>query len=108
MALGAFTVDNEIGRKGGPLSMARLTVVGDTSYPTGGTVGFAALVAAALGITGIVVEAVVHQGPVTADFLITYDKANDKLTARVASTGVEVANAVNMSGTTFELLVIGK
>lgn len=108
MSLGAFTVANEIGRKGGPLSMARLTIVGDASYPTGGTPDFAALVATALGITGIEIEAVIHQGPVTADFAVAYDKANDKLTARVISTGAQVANAVDLSGTTFEVLVIGK
>jgi hypothetical protein len=106
MSLGAITVDNEIGRKGGPLSMARISFLGDDSYPTGGTAGFAALVAAKLGVTGVTIEAVVQQN--NSDHVARYDKTNDKLLVQLMSTGAEVAGAVDLSGITFELLVIGK
>lgn len=106
MSLGAMTLSNEIGRKGGPISQARISFLGDDSYPTGGTAGLNALVAAALGVTSVVIEAVVQQN--LSDHVARYDKTNDKLMVQLMSTGAEVANAVDLSGTTFELLVIAK
>ena len=108
MALGAITGVAAVGHEGGPEFIERVTIVGDGSYPTGGTALFQAAVRAALGKGNLELLAVIHQGPIGADFVIAYDKANDKLTARVASTGVEVAGAVDMSGTTLEALIFAK
>ena len=107
MSLGAIAVSKEAGREGGPVIAARITVVGDDSYPTGGTAGFAALVAAALGIAGTLDILAVEQQSLS-DHVARYDRANDKLIFQLMSTGAEVANAVNLSGITFQLLVTAR
>jgi hypothetical protein len=101
-----MTKESEIGRSGGPGFLGRVSFLGDDSYPTGGTAGFAALVAALLPATGLTVMGVVQQN--NSDHICRYDKANDKLVVQLASTGAEVANAVDLSSVTFELLVFGK
>lgn len=106
MALGTITKVAEIGRSGGPVSLALISFAGDGAYPTGGTAAFAAAVAAKLPATGMEILAVVQQN--NSDHLCRYDKTNDKLVVQLVSTGAEVANTTNLSGVTFELLVIGK
>jgi len=110
MALGTFTVDSEVGRRGGYHMNTRISFLGDTSYPTGGTAGFKALVAAALGIENpdadFEVLGVYQQN--LSDNVPLYDRTNDKLLMQVMSTGVEVANAVNLSGITFEVVVLAR
>lgn len=106
MALGTITKDAEVGRQGGPLSLALISFLGDDSYPTGGTTAFAAAVAAVLPATGMEILAVVQQN--NSDHVCRYDKTNDKLLVQLMSTGAQVAGAVDLSGITFELLVIGK
>lgn len=108
MALGAITSTAAVGHENGPIFIEAVTIVGDDSYPTGGTTGAEALIRAALGKGDVDVLAVIHQGPIGADFALSYDKANDTLIARVWSTAAEVGNGTNMSGTTFECLVIAK
>ena len=98
----------EVGREGGPVIVGRVTFPGDDSYPTGGTADFTDFIKAAFDDAGIEVLAVIQDGPVAADFRLDYDKANDKLVATVPSTGAQVANAVDMSSTTFECLIVAK
>lgn len=84
----------------------RIEFDGDDAYATGGTAGFLATIRSALA----------HQAPVTilgvlpqdcGAFLPIYDYANDKLIVRQLSDGAEVANAADLSGTKFNLIVIG-
>ena len=106
MALGAIVKGVEVGRSGGPVVLINATIVCDDDYTTGGTVGFQAILRAALDVGDIEILAVVQQN--IGDFRAMYDKANDKLIVDVMSAGVEVANAADISGTTFELLVVAK
>ena len=101
------TLTSEVGREGGPVIAARISFLGDDSYPTGGSINFAAFVGAALGVgSNLQILAVIPQNNSNND--LRYDATNDTLIALVASTGVEVANTTDLSGTTFEALVIAK
>jgi hypothetical protein len=89
----------------GPLFVDRVTLVGDALYPTAGTVGFAAALKALRGDSREIVS-VVDEGVATNS--IQYDKTNDKLLCYVRATGLQVANNVDLSGTTFKLVVTSK
>lgn len=103
MALGTITLADKASR---PIFYDHISVPGDGSYPTGGTVDFEGSFQAATGVKGgREVDAVIDVGGDASTYLL-YNKATDKLMAFVRTTGVEVANAVNLSGTTFKLLVI--
>lgn len=108
MSLGTITGVAAVGQEGGPIFVERVTIVGDDSYPTGGTTGAEALIQAALGKGSVEILAAIHQGPVASDFALSYDKAADTLVARVWSTGAQVGNSVDLSGVTFEMLIIAK
>jgi len=71
----------------------------DASYPTGGEV----VTPAALGLASILF---MHVGS-KAGNLIQYDAANAKLMAYVSSTGVQVANAVDLSAVIVRVRVVG-
>lgn len=105
MSLGTITQIEEVGRSGGPIILALVTIVGDDDYTTGGTVAFQDFIRAELD-ADVELLAVIQQN--IGDFRAMYDKANDKLIVDVMSTGVEVANATDISGTTFELLIVAK
>jgi hypothetical protein len=106
MALGASARVDAVGQRGGPVIVELITVVGDDSYTTGGTLLFEAFVQAALGRGAVTLLGVVQQN--IGDLRAMYDAAADSLIVDVMSTGVEVANAADLSSTTFELLVICK
>jgi hypothetical protein len=84
-----------------------LTFAGDTSYPTGGTLGFGAAVKAYYG-DGRQVLAVVGQD--CGGYFVSYEPSTDALKvwkcAGSAAPAVEVTNATNLSGVTFNALVI--
>lgn len=107
MALGTITlVDQAQKSPSTPVFLDEVTIVGDGSYPTGGTVGFQALFRAATGIKeNRIIDAVIDIGGIAGHYPL-YDAANDKLMTFVRTTGVETANAVNLSATTFRVLVI--
>lgn len=105
MALGTLTVSGSSGgAPSAPIFRDHVSVPGDSSYPTGGSPLLAAFQAAAGVKSGRVID-VVHDVGGVAGYYPVYDKANGKLLIFVRTTGVEVANAVNLSGTTFKLLV---
>lgn len=112
MAIGtpALATGGKAGAKpSAPLYALRVSFAGDGSYPTGGTVDFEGTLQAAFasaGLKGLAVLGVISE--ICGDNKCEYDFANDKLFVRVISTGVEVANAVNLSGTTFNLLVLAQ
>ncbi len=109
MALGAMT---EITEKGAqtlePRFKAHMQFAGDDDYTTGGTVGFAALVATAAERQEVDVISVQRVG-LCGGFIPVYDSAADTLlvlrTDAVDTPQEEVPNAVNLSSTTFDVLV---
>lgn len=103
MAIGTITVaTNSRKMASAPLGCVRLTFLGDGAYPTGGTADFQASVRTALG-RDVTVIAVSRAGA-TGVYTPVYDKANDKLFVYKADQ-TEVANATDLSGTTFNINV---
>ncbi len=84
-----------------------LTFAGDTSYPTGGTVGFGAAIKAFYQ-DGRQVLAVIGQdcGGYVPVYLPGTDALKVYKSAGSAAAMVEVSNATDLSGTTFNVLVI--
>jgi hypothetical protein len=107
MALGTITSVKRAGQKTStPCYVDLVTVVGDGAYASGGTAGFLALFRAAIGDQREIVGVVDQSQPDTLSAL-EYDFTNDKLFARVRTTGVESAVA-NQSAVTYRLLVISR
>ncbi len=107
MALGTITLVKDAGGMPSAPSFAdALSFAGDGAYPTGGTAGFAALVQAKSGDTRQP-YAVIPVG-LNGGYNAIYDLANDKLLVEVKSSGVEVANAVDLSATTFKVVVLSR
>lgn len=106
MALGTITRGDKSGEKpGAPTFVDVLAFPGDDSYPTGGTLGFEASVREALGQNVTVLGVIAGD---CADNVPVYDPAADSLKVFVRSTGAEVANTTNLSGVTFNLMVLCK
>ena len=103
MSLGALTVVEKL-EASAPVIVARCTLVGDSSYPTGGSGGLLAKLQAALGGRQVNIISVQGEGP-NGDRHLEYNHAADKLLVRVMSTGVETANTTNESGVTYGLTV---
>ena len=100
-AIGTIASVQSAGAKpSAPLFADLITVVGDAAYPAGGTVGFLAAFQAAMGSSRTIVGVVDQSQPSTTSAL-EYDFTNDKLLARVRTTGVE-------SAVTYRLLVLSK
>ena len=106
MALGTLTVVEKV-EAVGPLKLYRCTLVGDSSYPTGGSTGLLAKLKAATKENGLDILAVLPQGS-NGDRHLEYDHANEKLFVRVMSTGLERANATDESGATYGLTIMAK
>lgn len=106
-AIGAITKVAKGGQKPtAPTYCDLITLLGDGAYPAGGTVGFLAAFKAAVGQTRTILGVVGQSLPSTLSEL-EYDFTNDKLFARVRTTGVESAVA-DQSGVTYRLLVISE
>lgn len=86
-----------------PVFHEQITVVGDDNYAAGGTAGFEALVASALGKESIELLYVVNENQ-GATYLAYYDKSEDKLMLRETDEGAEPSGDV--SGTTLNLWVV--
>lgn len=116
MAIGTFTLTSTRigGKPSTPTIILPMTVVGDSSYPTGGTGGFMAAVKAAAITAGC------HLGPILKTdivgiipkdlkgYQLGYDSSADKLivyyfdnNGASDSAGIEVANATDLSAVTF-------
>lgn len=105
MALGTLTRTDHV-EAGGPVFHDRVSIVGDTSYPTGGSTGLLAKLRAVTKDHRAIVSAKgeAENGANYAEYI----PATDKLFVRVAATGVEVANGTDLSGVTFVLAVTSK
>ena len=91
-----------------PRFKAHMQFLGDSSYPTGGTTGFAALVAAAAGRQAVTVISVQRIG-LCGGFIPVADPVADTLlmlrTALASAAQQEVPDTTDLSGTTFDVLV---
>jgi hypothetical protein len=100
MALGTLTVVEKVAAQG-PVVFARCTLVGDGTYPAGGSTGLLALLRAALKLPNANILSIKDEG-ILAD-AVEYDHANEKLFVRVKATGIESAVG-NQSGVTYSLV----
>lgn len=88
-----------------PSFQIRLSFVGDSSYPTGGTADFSDWLAARLGYNVTPLQVVGFgktAGAIT--HFAEYDAANDKLMVFVLA-GTQVPNATDISAVTFDLMI---
>lgn len=105
MALGAATAGAEAGKApGAPTFLAFLSFAGDGAYTTGGTLAFQAYVRAALGGRAVTVLGVIPQD--CGVYRAMYIPSTGALMVRTMVDGTEAAAAANLSGTTFNLLVV--
>ena len=104
MALGTLALVEKIEAVGGPLIVARCTLVGPASYTTGGDTGLLAALIALLGKRVVNIISVVPEGD-NGDNLLSYVHATDKVFLRVISTAAEVGSGVDKSATTFGLTI---
>lgn len=103
MALGNLTVLTRADAVG-PVYHIRCTVVGDNAYAAGGSAGLLDKLRAALGLPGLSIIAVADQSAPGTVAALSYDFTNQKLFARVRSSGAESAVA-DQSGVTYVLHV---
>jgi len=103
MSLGALTIVEKTQGQG-PLWVIRANIVGDGAYSAGGSTGLLALVRKALLAPGLNILAVVDQSAPSTVSRLEYDHTNEKLFARVRTTGVESAVA-DQSAVTYGLLI---
>lgn len=106
MAIGTLTLVEKVEASGGPLIVARCNMVGVASYATGGNTGLLAALQALLG-RAVDIISVRSEGS-NGDDVIEYVHSSDKVFHRVMSTGLEVANATDLSATTYGLCIICK
>ena len=108
MALGTPTLDARTGEQpGSPTFFFNLSFLGDNSYTSGGTPNFTDFVRGALNLSPAVEILAVIAGD-CGDNVPYYDKANDTLLVRVLSTGAEAAGSADLSGDTFNVVVLAK
>jgi pyrroline-5-carboxylate reductase len=104
MALGTGTVvSNDIQAASAPIFIKEISFAGDNAYPTGGTAAFQAYVRALLKMDVQLIA--VLPCALNGVYNATYVTASDKLLISIAA-NTEVANATDLSGTTFKLKVL--
>ncbi len=103
MSLGTLTVLEGGESPNGPLWVERCTLVGDSAYPTGGSVGLLAALRTLKKSNNLNIIAVFGQD--NAGKQIGYDHANDKLKVYAAG-GTETANSTDLSASTLNLVII--
>jgi hypothetical protein len=111
MALGAITavVDQAtgatVGGVDGGLRLSVTNIVGDSSYPTGGS----AVTPVQLGLNTVLfsqTEVAASTGSNCASTGSVYNASTAKLQC-FANTGVEIANTTNLSGITWQVIAWG-
>lgn len=109
MSLQAITVDADLAGKGAPGAPTfhdRLSFGGDDNYTTGGTLGFDALVTAALKRTATILDVISGD---CGDHYVVYKPADGgTLMVFLRSTGAELGNGVDLNATTFNVGVISQ
>lgn len=104
MALGDITIV-EAAASQGPIFYDRVTIVGDGTYPTGGTAGFEASFQAAVGSARQIIAVMPEED--SGANKVSYDHANDKLLVRAKANNAE-ASAGNLSAQTFRALIVSQ
>jgi hypothetical protein len=107
MALGLLTSVNAAAAQG-PIFYDTVTLVGDATYPTGGSTGLQAKLQTLRGDGRVIITAIMTDG---AGYLVHYNNANDKLLFYVQDAGgalADVANATDLSAVTVKMVIISK
>jgi hypothetical protein len=101
-------VSNNAAAAQGPIFWDTVTLVGDSAYPTGGSAGLQTKLQTLRGDSRVIVAVHVLDG---FGNVLNYDAINDKLKVYIQDSGGalgEVANATDLSGTTFKLVIQSK
>lgn len=107
MALGAITLNDDVGvMPSAPTFTDRISFAGDNAYPTGGTPGFKALFQAKTKDQRQPIAVVAQD--TNGLYSVGYDEVNDKLKVFSVQNHAEVANATDLSATTFVVVVTSK
>lgn len=104
MALGALTVVEQQAAVG-PLFAVRCNILGDGAYPAGGSTGLLAKLRTAMALPNLNIVGVIPQSLPTTVSELEYDHTNEKLFARVRTTGAESAVS-DQSAITYGLVVL--
>lgn len=104
MALGTLTIVEKHAAVG-PVFHMRVTIVGDDAYPSGGSTGLLAALREAMGDESANILAVHPQSAPATVSELSYDHANEKLFARVRTTGAESAVS-DQSSVTYGLHIV--
>ena len=88
------------------LDIVDVSFDGDGAYPANGTLLFTAYLRSILPDSRAVTIVSVHPLGMNGGYELIYDATLDSLVAVVKATGVEVAPAVDLSGTTFRVAVL--
>lgn len=104
MALGTLAIVERVDGVG-PVFQLRCSLVGDGAYAAGGSAGLLAALKAVLKDDGINIVSVTDQSPPATVAKLEYDHANDKVFARVRTTGVE-SGVANQSAITYGLHIV--
>lgn len=111
MAIGTITVVKKA-LGGSVLRMDTLQFAADGAYPTGGTAAFETAVRDALDVGSVDVLGIIPND--CGGYVPVYDQANDKLKVYYSNSDaadgplIEVPNTTNLSGVTFNLVVVSK
>lgn len=110
MALTTATVLAQIGwSPNNSTPIMNLSITGDAAYATGGSASFKAFVESKIGRGLESIVAVVGIGiGGGAGYHLSYDTANDKLLVHAGATGLQVANATDLSAVTFNATIIAQ
>lgn len=107
MAIGTITIGKKVGQKPSAAApVVGFTMVGDDAYPAGGSIGVEDALKAKAG-QGVTILGVADMTGDATHYL-AWDATNGKLLAFVRATGLEVAPATSLAGTTFNLLAFCK
>jgi hypothetical protein len=113
MAIGTLTITkNRAKSSSDHLLVDQVTLVGDSSYPTGGMTGVEAALSAKTGDTREILD--VRSSGLNGGYSLVWDAVNKKLLALNSGGGAakdlptEIDNATNLSGVTFVLTIISK
>jgi hypothetical protein len=113
MAIGTLTVAaNRIKSSSDHLLVDRITLVGDSSYPTGGMTGIEAALQAKTNAANEIID--VRPSGLNGGYVTVWDAANKKLLVLNSGGGAakdlptEIDAATNLSGVTFALTIYSK
>lgn len=111
MAIDTLVINREIGADTSPIRLFDITLTGDDAYPTGGTADIESV------LRGLLEDARTRFGSLSnlrllsvdnthaaATYALYFDRVNNKLLVRALADNAEVANATDLSASTFRLL----